>query len=89
MIKVSFDESFKRSYKKRIKDNQTLEHKFKNRLEIFINDPFDSRLKTHKLSGKLKNLWSFSIEHDQRVIFYFSEENNAIFIDIGNHNQVY
>jgi len=89
MIEVNFDESFKRAYKKRIKGNLLLENKFKNKLEIFINNPFDSRLKTHKLSGKLKDLWSFSIEYDQRVIFYFVDENKAIFIDIGNHEQVY
>lgn len=89
MIKVSFDDSFKKSFKKRIKGDKILENKFKMRLEIFINNPFDSRLKTHKLSGKLKDLWSFSIEYDQRVIFYFTEDDKAIFIDIGNHNQVY
>jgi len=89
MIQVNFDESFKRAYKKRIKGNQLLENKFKNKLEIFVNNPFDSRLKTHKLSGKLKDLWSFSIEYDQRVIFYFVDENKAVFIDIGSHDQVY
>lgn len=89
MIKVSFDDSFKRTFKKRIKENKNLENKFKMGLEIFINNPFDSRLKTHKLSGKLKDLWSFTIEYDQRVIFYFTEDDKAVFIDIGNHNQVY
>lgn len=89
MIKVSFDDSFLKTFKKRIKGNKTLENKFKMRLEIFIKNPFDSRLKTHKLSGKLKDLWSFTIEYDQRVIFYFIEDEKAVFIDIGNHDQVY
>lgn len=90
MIEVNFDDSFKQTYKRRIRGNQLLENKFKIKLEIFINNPFDPRLKTHKLSGKLKDLWSFSIEYDQRVIFYFVNNNSkAIFIDIGNHDQVY
>ncbi|WP_324282521.1 type II toxin-antitoxin system mRNA interferase toxin, RelE/StbE family [Cyanobacterium aponinum UTEX 3221] len=89
MLEISFDESFKRAYKKRIKGNINLEQKFRNKLEIFKNNPFDSRLKTHKLSGKLKDLWSFSIEYDQRVVFYFIDLDQIVFIDIGNHDQVY
>ncbi|WP_206602513.1 type II toxin-antitoxin system mRNA interferase toxin, RelE/StbE family [Cyanobacterium aponinum] len=72
-----------------MKGNINLEQKFRNKLEIFKNNPFDSRLKTHKLSGKLKDLWSFSIEYDQRVVFYFIDLDQIVFIDIGNHDQVY
>ena len=32
---------------------------------------------------------SFSVEYDQRVIFYFTDEENVVFIDVGNHNEVY
>jgi mRNA-degrading endonuclease YafQ of YafQ-DinJ toxin-antitoxin module len=41
------------------------------------------------LSGELKGLWSFSIEYDCRVIFEFIEDNKALFIDIGSHDEVY
>jgi mRNA-degrading endonuclease YafQ of YafQ-DinJ toxin-antitoxin module len=60
-------------------------------LELFIYDPFDSKLKTHKLSGKLKRLWSFSIEYDLRVVFFFTDEKprKAIFVDLGTHDEVY
>lgn len=47
MIEISFDDSFKRAYKKRIKGNQLLENKFKIKLEILRDNPFDSRLKTY------------------------------------------
>jgi len=40
-------------------------------------------------TGKLQDLWSFSVEHDVRVIFYFTVDNNVIFIDIGKHDEVY
>jgi len=58
---------------------------------LFLNDPFDSRLKTHKLSGKLKDLWSFSLEYDLRVVFFFTKDKpkKAVFVDIGTHNEVY
>lgn len=89
MIEVSFSSSFRRAFKKRIKGNTELESKFWAKIEIFTNNPFDSSLRTHKLSGKLKDLWSFSVGYDQQVIFYFTDGGNAVFIDIGNHNEVY
>jgi hypothetical protein len=46
-------------------------------LEKFTVDPFDPSLKTHKLSGKLNELWSFSIDYDEWVISYFTEDEKA------------
>ncbi|MBW4572555.1 MAG: type II toxin-antitoxin system YafQ family toxin [Tolypothrix carrinoi HA7290-LM1] len=89
MVEVSFSSSFKRSFKKRIKGNVDLETRFWQKVDLFTIDPFDQSLKTHKLSGKLKELWSFSIEYDQRVLFYFTDDGNAVFVDIGNHDEVY
>ncbi|MEY2831571.1 MAG: hypothetical protein RLZZ574_829 [Cyanobacteriota bacterium] len=89
MIKISFSSSFLRVFKKRIKGNTKLESRFWTKVEIFTNNPFDPSLRTHKLSGKLKDLWSFSVEYDERVLFYFTDDGNAIFIDIGNHDEVY
>lgn len=89
MLEISFDDSFKRAFKKRIEGKDDLKRKFKMKLERFRNNPFDPSLKTHKLSGNLKDLWSFSIEYDQRVLFYFSDDNKVVLIDIGNHDQVY
>lgn len=89
-MEVSFSKSFQKAFKKRIKGTIT-EPEFWIRLELFINDAFDSKLKTHKLSGSLKNLWSFSIEYDLRVIFYFTKDKpkKAVLVDIGNHDEVY
>jgi proteic killer suppression protein len=68
MIEISFDDSFKRACKKRFQGNHELERKFRIKLEKFKENPFDPSLKTHKLSGKLKELWSFSIEYNQSLI---------------------
>ena len=89
-MEVSFSDSFKKVFKKRVNSTE-IEPEFWIRLELFINDPFDAKLKTHKLSGKLKNLWSFSIEYDLRVVFYFTKDKpkRAVFVDIGTHDEVY
>jgi addiction module RelE/StbE family toxin len=90
MIEIAFSSSFKRAFKRKIKERKELENLFWEIVEIFIDDPFHPSLKTHKLSGKLKNLWSFSIEYNLRVIFYFEDNNSkAVFIDFGKHDDVY
>jgi addiction module RelE/StbE family toxin len=89
MIKVAFSSSFKRAFKKRIKRNRALEEIFWKKLEKFMREPFSKELKTHKLSGQLKDLWSFSIGYDMRVIFFFAEKDKVVLVDIGTHEEVY
>lgn len=69
MTQVSFSASFKRVFKKRIEGRPELEQKIWRKLEVFIANPHDPRLRTHKLSGDLRTLWSFSVEYDVRVVF--------------------
>ena len=54
--------------------------------KIFRINCFDESLKTHKLKGKLKNIWAFSISHSYRILFDFDENNDIGFIDIGTHS---
>jgi addiction module RelE/StbE family toxin len=89
-VEVAFSKSFKKSFKKRIK-GEVKENLFWECLQLFIENPFDDRLQTHKLSGKLKNLWSFKVEFDIRVVFYFTKDKpkKANLVDIGSHDEVY
>jgi len=89
-MEVSFSDSFKKAFHKRIKASD-IEQEFWKKLELFINDPFDPKLKTHKLSGKLKDLWSFSVDYNLRVVFYFTKDKpkKAVLIEIGTHDEVY
>ena len=89
MVEITFSSSFRRAFKKRIKGDLDLEARFWQKVEQFTIDPFNQSLKTHKLSGKLKDLWSFTLEYDERVLFYFTEDGNAVFVDIGSHDEVY
>ena len=88
-VEVSFSSSFRRVFKKRIKGNVDLEARFWEKLEQFTKDLYNPSLKTHKLSDKLKDLWSFSVDYDERVLFYFTEDGNAVFVDFGSHDEVY
>lgn len=90
-MEVSFSSSFKKSARKKFRINPHLENDFWICVQLFTQNPFDPTLKTHKLSGKLSQLWSFSIDFDNRVVFYFTDQNpkQAVFVDIGTHNEVY
>lgn len=84
---IVFDTYFERTfedYKKRL-SKKGLE-KLKERLIIFRNNPFDSRLKTHKLKGRLKNYWVFSVSYSDRLLFRFLNRDKVFFIDIGDHS---
>jgi len=66
-----------------------MEETFWTKVSIFVEDPYDRRLRTHKLSGRLHELWSFSVSYDIRVVFSFVESGRVIFEDIGDHDTVY
>ncbi len=52
---------------------------------MFRKNKFDPRLETHKLHGKLKDLWSFSVGNKYRIVFEF-DNSDVIFLDIGDHD---
>lgn len=90
MIKLVWDASFKRSYQKRVSRDTRLKKKFRSTLKIFASNPFDSKLKTHKLTGKLSGLWAVSVDYDCRIVFkFYKETNEVLLIDIGSHDEVY
>jgi proteic killer suppression protein len=81
MIKIYFHPQFKKSYKKL---PLTIKKKAEIKEKIFRKNPFHPSLKTHKLKGKLKDIWSFSVDNKYRIIFIF-DNNDVIFLDIGGH----
>jgi len=81
MYIVHYTTNFVRKWKK-LRNNG----KYKAKIEIFQENPFDNRLKTHKLRGSLESYWSFSFNYKDRVLFGFKSENEVIFYDFGSHD---
>lgn len=52
---------------------------------VFRENAFHASLKTHKLRGKLKNYYSYSVDKNCRVLFRFENKNKVIYFDIGAH----
>ena len=79
---ADFDKHYKKLPRK-IKD------KAEEKESIFRENPFDPRLRTHKLHGKEKGLWVFWIDFHYRIKFIFLGEEEVLFLDIGTHDEVY
>ena len=94
MRKLFWDKSFRRAFKRRTRKNASLQYDILNVIENLTKDPFEPKLKTHKLKGQLKGLWACWVEYDCRIVFAFekdphSQHDAIVLIDIGTHDEVY
>lgn len=82
-MQIFYSTKFKREYKKlplpikRLAEEKEL---------LFRKNPFDKRLDTHKLHGRLHGYWAFWIDQKYRVIFEFTKKNVAWFHSVGDHS---
>ena len=83
ILQVKYSRNFARQFKKLTpqKQKEAIEAE-----KLFTEDPFSPKLKTHKLGGRLKGLWAFSINFSDRIIFEFMGKNKAVFYKIGSHD---
>lgn len=79
---------FLKNYKKRIFLHRNLDKKFEEKLNLFIQDSKNLKLKDHKLLGSFEGFKAFSVTGDIRVVYRVVEGVIELY-DIGNHNQVY
>jgi addiction module RelE/StbE family toxin len=70
------------------KKDKRLFYLIEKKLELLIINENHPSLRKHKLSGKMNNLWSISINKSIRMV-YIDMENEYYFVDIGTHDQVY
>lgn len=94
MRNFAWSNAFRRAFRKRARNDQILQTRIFETLDRLATDPFDSRLRSHKLSGQLEGLWSCWADYDCRIVFTFetdpqSEEEQILLIDIGSHDEVY
>lgn len=89
MTNIQLTSSFKKAYKKLVRKDPQLALVFVEKIILFLQDPYHAALSTHKLTGSLAGAHAFSIGYDCRVVFYFEKNGDAVFVDIGTHNEVY
>lgn len=82
-MEINYSSKFKRQFKKlprEIKESAIICEK------VFRDNPFDQKLKTHKLHGTMKEYWAFSISYSYRIGFTFTDSNLVEFHAVGNHD---
>ena len=65
---------------------QEVKEKAEKKEEIFRKNPFDERLKIHKLRGRMNEFWAFSVDIKYRIILKFEDSDKVRFYTIGGHS---
>ena len=82
-MKIIYTKVFISQYKK-LSPKVKIEAEGKEK--IFNKNPFDPRLKTHKLTGKLRGRWSFRLDYKNRIVVTFNGKNEVWFLAVGSHD---
>ncbi len=88
MYKLYTTPTFERKLKSFLKKHPDLSIEIENKLDLLLQDPFHPELKTHKLSGKLKNEWAVRLTYEYRILFVV-EENTVFLTNVGSHEDIY
>ncbi|EKD66037.1 MAG: hypothetical protein ACD_49C00067G0023 [uncultured bacterium (gcode 4)] len=88
-MKIEYSKTFEKSYKKK---DMFVRNKFKEKLALFIKNPFNKIIDNHPLTWKYSWCRSIDITWDYRAIF--KELSNwkyefIEFINIWTHSQLY
>jgi addiction module RelE/StbE family toxin len=79
---------FERRLTSFVKTHQHLRVKIFSLIDRLSKNPFDSKNKTHQLSGDLKGMYGAHIDHSYRIVFLIGEDAITL-INIGSHDEVY
>ena len=87
MKRIRFSPTFIKKLQIALKKDTMLYHAVKKQLNVFQANPKHPSLRTHKLSGNLKNTWSISITKKYRILY--TVEDVYYFFEMGTHDEVY
>jgi mRNA-degrading endonuclease YafQ of YafQ-DinJ toxin-antitoxin module len=82
-IVVKYTAEFIRSY---YKLEQSLQQEAKEKIALFKKRAHHKTLKVHKLHGRMKDRYGFSINYKYRIVFEYESKNVAILKSIGDHD---
>ncbi len=82
-MQVSYKPSFIKEMHKLEKSlfNEVLE-----KIDFLKTSKDYSVLKVHKLNGKLKDFYSFSVNYKIRIIFKYESKKEIVLLNIGSHD---
>jgi len=83
---IQYMPKFKKQYKKL---PNKFQQQFDERLQLFLLDPTNPKLRVHPLKGNFAGYWSMDISGDIRALYIKRGEELIIFGLIGTHSQLY
>ena len=93
MRTLVWSNAFKRAFRRMAERRPELRKELEETLAMLTANPFDPRLETHKLKGKLAGTWACSAGYDLRIVFEFvkvdASEDAVFLIELGSHDEVY
>jgi len=90
VIKIVYSDSYKKKAKKFFKKHPDLVSQYDKTIELLELNPYHPSLRLHKLTGKLSDLYSISINITYRLsIEFVMQDDKIIPVDIGTHDEVY
>lgn len=88
-MRLKFSPEILKDLKKIKQKNKKLSERIQKQLYLFSVNPKHPSLRTHKLNADMSNLWSISITMSIRMVYRLLSEDQAYFIKIGTHREVY
>jgi len=85
-MKVHFHRHFSRSYQKCSIKIQT---RFKERLKLFLCEPYNPSLENHALRGEWQKFRSINITGDYRALYRYIDDHIVEFFIIDTHSNLY
>lgn len=88
-MKVQYTNKFKKQYKK---TDKKIREAFKQRRNLFLQNPLDPQLRDHPLKGEYKGYRSINVTGDWRAIYSKrkTEDDDVIVFELlGTHSELY
>ena len=82
-ITIKYVSEFIRSYNKLELD---LQKEVLEKIQLFKKTENHKSLKTHKLHGRLRGRYGFSVNYKYRIIFEYIDKKTAVLLTIGDHD---
>ncbi len=85
-VKIEYTKKFRKQYSKL---NIKAREQFKSRQRLWLNDPYNSQLHLHMLTGDYVGLYNINITSNVRALYVKIGDTYVIFGFIGTHSPLY
>jgi len=82
-ITIGYRPKFIKNYKRL---QSELKAEIIKKIELFKNRENHKMLDVHKLHGKMKDRYSFSVNYRYRIVFRYEDKNTAALLTVGDHD---